>query len=258
MIAPRHVSVQARMQQMLNKTIDRHEARLERDLRHVPLWEHYMHADAMLRDSRDVVRGDVMLRRYYQALRILDENGYQRSQFQMMACKNFAAALLPLMYGRTLNRHLARILRENELDGLNSRMLLACPRRFGKTTVTAMMVAAIVSTQPGRTVNIYSPSSRASVALLKKLQKMVVVIRSKMEGIETSTAQRQMSRNAEKLEVKHTGDNRTSICFSYPSNVRAPRRPHRNRRRRRPHRSHRLRRHHHRIAAERQGGGARQ
>lgn len=161
--------------------------------------------------AADECEGDRRLRGFFEALSALDKV-YRRSEFQKDAHRAMAAAFLPQMYGAEFTQHMARLLEEHGLDEVRKELLIACPRRFGKTLGVAMASAAFLCSQPGKKVCIYSPSRRASKMMLATIYNMVKTIRGDASSV--------VVMNQEELSLSHPNGQPISTCNSYPSNVR--------------------------------------
>ena len=88
--------------------------------------------------------------------------------------------------------------------------IVITPRRFGKTTATAMYVAALLMTVPSIVVAIFSTGRRASTLLLQKISQIVV-------GANQDRRILQSNQETLKISGDAAADERT--CHSYPSNV---------------------------------------
>ena len=152
--------------------------------------------------------GDERLANLRQALKRLDTLGYMRSAHQREFHEVFISACLPQLYGKDLDRCLIRILEENDLDSIQSEVMVVTPRRWGKTMAVSLFLAAYLYTQPDADVCVYSIARRTSTMLVLKVYKMVVKLAGGTHVIKRS--------NQEKLEVVNMYGGR-SICNSYPA-----------------------------------------
>ncbi len=145
----------------------------------VPMWERYApgYADRVPR----VCRGDQRLGDLVDALSVLDqkylldENGRStgRSAWQKEMNDECINACLGQMYGEELHANLPRLMRERGISELRTDVLGLWPRRTGKTVSTSMFATAVVATQPGVDVLIYSTGERASKSLLDNCIDMI-------------------------------------------------------------------------------------
>lgn len=183
-----------------------YEERRRKELDIVPKSEYYAAAEY----ERKVTTGDEKLADLVEALDRLDEIGFKRSSAQRQFHRYYISACLKKIYGKDLNRNLARILKEHELEELRSDVIVSTPRRWGKTFSVALYVAAYLWSQPGCEVSIYSTGRRASRKILALIWKMVVAL----SGGESIIKEY----NVENLVIcgKRGG---ISKCFSYPSKV---------------------------------------
>ena len=152
--------------------------------------------------------GDERLANLRQALKRLDTLGYMRSAHQREFHEVFISACLPQLYGKDLDRCLIRILEENDLDSIQSEVMVVTPRRWGKTMAVSLFLAAYLYTQPDADVCVYSIARRTSTMLVLKVYKMVVKLAGGTHVIKRS--------NQEKLEVVNMYGGR-SVCNSYPA-----------------------------------------
>lgn len=67
-----------------------------------------------------------------------------RSPMQIEFHNRVLLALLPHIYGREWAMNQDAVLKRHNLHSLRQHLLLSCPRRFGKTTGVAMLVAAVL------------------------------------------------------------------------------------------------------------------
>jgi len=162
--------------------------------------------------AADQCEGDRRLAAWFEGMSAIDRV-YRRSEFQKAAHRAMVASFLPQMYGAEFPQHMARLMKEHGLDEVRKELLIACPRRYGKTLGVAMGVAVFICTQPGKKVCIYSPSLRASKMMLATIYNMVKAIRGDASTVETM--------NKEELSVSHGAGLPLSVVNSYPSNVRA-------------------------------------
>ena len=152
--------------------------------------------------------GDERLANLRQALKRLDTLGYMRSNHQREFHEVFISACLPQLYGKDLDRCLIRILEENDLDSIQSEVMVVTPRRWGKTMAVSLFLAAYLYTQPEADVCVYSIARRTSTMLVLKVYKMVVALGGGTHVINRS--------NQETLKVVNMYGS-ISVCNSYPA-----------------------------------------
>ncbi len=152
--------------------------------------------------------GDERLANLRQALNRLDTLGYMRSNHQREFHEVFISACLPQLYGKDLDRCLIRILEENDLDSIQSEVMVVTPRRWGKTMAVSLFLAAYLYTQPEADVCVYSIARRTSTMLVLKVYKMVVALGGGTHVIKRS--------NQETLKVINMYGS-ISVCNSYPA-----------------------------------------
>ena len=152
--------------------------------------------------------GDERLANLRQALKRLDTLGYMRSNHQREFHEVFISACLPQLYGKDLDRCLIRILEENDLDSIQSEVMVVTPRRWGKTMAVSLFLAAYLYTQPDADVCVYSIARRTSTMLVLKVYKMVVKLAGGTHVIKRS--------NQETLKIINMYGS-ISVCNSYPA-----------------------------------------
>ncbi len=182
------------------------EERRKKELRIIRKSDYYKESEY----QRKTTSGDEKLSDLYEALDRLDEVGFKRSSAQRQFHMHYISACLKKIYGKDLNRNLARILKEHDLEELRSDVIVSTPRRWGKTFSVALYVAAYLWSQPGCEVSIYSTGRRASRKILALIWKMVVALAGGERIIQEY--------NVENLVIfGKRGE--ISKCFSYPSKV---------------------------------------
>lgn len=90
---------------------------------------------------------------------------------QLMFAEVFTQASLPKIYGKDYLANELRIKRENAIEELNQFCLICCPRRFGKTTITAVYVANYLRFIRGANVTVFSPGKRQSSLFMEAIKK---------------------------------------------------------------------------------------
>ncbi len=101
-----------------------------------------------------------------------------------------------------------RILEENDLDSIQSEVMVVTPRRWGKTMAVSLFLAAYLYTQPEADVCVYSIARRTSTMLVLKVYKMVVKLAGGTHVIKRS--------NQETLKIVNMYGS-ISVCNSYPA-----------------------------------------
>lgn len=166
--------------------------------------------DTMLEESSTVsLKGD----KYIRDLRnILDNLGYERTKSQIRFHEEFIKASLPHIYpSQEFEDKKEEILRQNNMTSIHQECLICTPRRFGKTTATALFCAAIALCTPEAWVSIFSTGQRASTMLLELTAKII------LNAPDGKT--RILKKNTEQLYI--SGDTPGDIrrIYSYPSSV---------------------------------------
>jgi hypothetical protein len=94
-----------------------------------------------------------------------------RSDNQIKVHQAGVFANLPFIYGNEWEYNQSAVLKSLGLTTLNQLLLVSTPRRFGKTTAVAMLVAALVYCIPNRyEVLIFAQNLRTSRAMMEKIQ----------------------------------------------------------------------------------------
>ena len=113
-------------------------------------------------------------------LEALDRRGWQRSFHQRLFHDNFIRACARIFWKRephgTFAKDHQKILEVNGWDPLSQEVLVATPRRFGKTISVSMFAAAMLYSCPNLEMSIYSTCKRISQKLLRNIQKFLELI----------------------------------------------------------------------------------
>jgi hypothetical protein len=112
-------------------------------------------------------QGDVVLAtiRRYIRLKLL-------SKQQLLFTELYNQALFPFIYEDEFDANELRIMTENFIKKLHQIALICCPRRFGKTFVTAWYAACAIAAIPKIRVTIFSPSKRQSIQIMTHVRRM--------------------------------------------------------------------------------------
>lgn len=78
-------------------------------------------------------------------------------------------SLLPLIYGEQFDINIVRLTKRFGIDAIFKKIFFEMPRRFGKTTSTAIVAATIAYMIPGLVVGIYSVVKSASDSLVESV-----------------------------------------------------------------------------------------
>jgi hypothetical protein len=103
--------------------------------------------------------------RLKQIMKILDSFGVDRTREQRIFHKWFLRACLPHIYGYEWSANSTSILEQHGLAKLRSEVLIATPRRFGKTWAVAMFVTAFLLVVTNKTIAVFSKAQRQSKGL---------------------------------------------------------------------------------------------
>lgn len=126
--------------------------------------------------------GDRLIKRINEALRYLDENGFERSSQQRLFHRAFMQASYGQIYGADLHKNLVRLLEQDNISELRTEVAITTPRRFGKTFSIGLWCAVILVLFDGHDSSIYSTSARVSKMLLQTTLRFVYILQSKYGG----------------------------------------------------------------------------
>lgn len=175
------------------------------------------------KENRQVCEGDRRLRLIEQ---YLYSSGYKLTLDQQTFARKYVDACLPLIYGKEWSSNSVRVMRERGIDKMMSDVMVICPRRFGKTFVVALFLAALCSAVPGITVAVFSTGRRASSNLTQNIEQFM----RRFPGVE----ERIIKRNDEQIFIAAEGalrdqragseaarklqrDETTTRLFSFPA-----------------------------------------
>lgn len=127
-------------------------------------------ANKLLETEEDLQRckGDKvveLLRQYIRKKRSL-------SKQQLLFTELYIQALFPFIYAEEFISNELRIMTENFINKLHQVALICCPRRFGKTYITAWFAACAIAAIPSIRVTLFSPSKRQSVQIMTHVRRM--------------------------------------------------------------------------------------
>lgn len=157
------------------------------------------------------------------ALRVLDENGWQRSHHQKVFHEAYIRAVSRVFFkadgdGSFMRAH-QRLLQANNWSHIQSEVLISTPRRFGKTISVSLFAAALIFSCTGCEVSIYSTCKRISQKLLRNVLRFLNIIFDALKIPKYKT----MRENCEEIILNGPdGVQDVRIVNSYPSRVRTP------------------------------------
>jgi len=149
--------------------------------------------EKMLQEIRDIVN---------------EMNKVDLHKFQIEAMNAMIAGYIVTKFGKSLRRHM------NELrkilpwlpEYIANNIIVAVPRRWGKTFMMAIFYTLIALTQSDSVGLIYSVSGRTSVMML---QLIIAMVKKKQPDLP-------IKRNKERMEISISGN--TRLIYSYPGN----------------------------------------
>lgn len=171
------------------------------------------HEYSMLgQDAGSECEGDRRVRRVREALAYMDTKGFKRSKQQKVMHEGFLAVSYSAYYGKSIARHLLRLLRESGFSELRQEALVLAPRRYGKTISLCLFSAAELVTQPDHDILIYSNNHRASKMMLLQTYRCVRILQANEDfgGKVTSL-------NKNESMTYETQDGFTNELFAYPA-----------------------------------------
>jgi hypothetical protein len=104
--------------------------------------------------------------RYKKINEALDQMGLQRTDYQRQFHRMVLVACMAKIYGSHFDMCRSRIMKEHGIKEFRSEVFVVTPRRYGKTTMVAMVVAVLLVYVPGIKVCIFSTGKRASTSML--------------------------------------------------------------------------------------------
>ena len=126
--------------------------------------------DVVLRDrsGEDRLDGDAIVDLWFQCMGKIEER-LTLSEQQKDFIQSCFISLLPLIYGDQFDVNIVRLTKRFGIDAIYKKIFFEMPRRFGKTTSTAIVASIIAYIIPGLTVGIYSIVKSASDSLVESV-----------------------------------------------------------------------------------------
>jgi hypothetical protein len=155
------------------------------------------------------------------ALRVLDQNGWQRSHHQRVFHENYIRATSRVFFkadgeGAFMRSH-QKLLQINNWENIQSEVLISTPRRFGKTISVSLFAAAMIFSCAKVEISIYSTCKRISQKLLRNVLRYLAIIHEALKIPRYKT----IRENAEELICQGPdGIQDIRVVNSYPSRVR--------------------------------------
>jgi hypothetical protein len=142
-------------------------------------------------------------RRRYEAIQqALNSMGLERAPHQVQFHNTALDANAKHIYKDDYEQCLEEIYKRTGLNEIRHYILVQTPRRFGKTTMVAMLVAALIAFCPNIRIGIFSTSQRTSKKLLLEIEGFLM----KIPGFKQD---RVVVTNKEELRVCNAGMNKT-------------------------------------------------
>ena len=113
------------------------------------------------------ITGEERVENFYNAIKrynqySIDTFGHPIPAMHLKIMETMLTSLLQKMYGMEYERNLVKLLRKYHEEMFRTACFVCLPRRYGKTFITALVVAIYLYTQPGAKINVYSISRRTS------------------------------------------------------------------------------------------------
>ena len=126
--------------------------------------------DVVLKDrsAEDQLDGDAIVDLWFQCMGKIEER-LTLSEQQKDFIQSCFISLLPLIYGDQFDVNIVRLTKRFGIDAIFKKIFFEMPRRFGKTTSTAIVASIIAYIIPGLTVGIYSIVKSASDSLVESV-----------------------------------------------------------------------------------------
>ncbi len=197
------------------ESLVRNEEEMERKKQPKPLPEHMetrWAKQARLERERSTVNGDVIRKRFWEALAAFEERGYRLTPMQRTVVTAFLGSCQRVMYRHDFYDRVVQIMDELGVEDLRQEVMVTAVRRFGKTWAVAIFCAALLHSVPDIEVSIFSTGRRASKKLLFTIKRFIGML-PKMDETNWSS-------NEETMWIQGTeGKNDKRILNSYPSKV---------------------------------------
>jgi hypothetical protein len=167
----------------------------------------YLREQCRVRTS-DRFTGCARLRILQSLLSVIDENGFERSNHQLLFHQKFMQACGRVLYREEWPVHRDAIMKHNGWETAPSECMVSTPRRFGKTFAVAMFCVCMALSFPVEIV-VFSPARRASRKILERMREFVGTM-----GMEGNV----IEYNQENLRMESLQGG-SSLIRSFPSKV---------------------------------------
>lgn len=162
-------------------------------------------------DTGGTAEGVRRLRHFWDNVKAIEATYLTLSKQQRHIIEEFVRSCVIKIVGQNnFERNPPFFMREVAKHTQECLSIVITPRRFGKTTATAIFVAAVLLTVPQVVVAIFSTGRRASALLLAKIHQIV-------NGVPGE--RRIVACNQETLKIRGSGAGDIRTCNSYPSNL---------------------------------------
>lgn len=188
----------------------------------------YSRVHAIYDDMRGNLR-DGGQRRYERIQAALNRMGLIREDYQVQFCNMVLDAAAKHIYREDFEACRDDIMKRRGVTEIRQEILVQTPRRFGKTTMVAMVVAALIAYCPYIKIGIFSTAQRTSKKMLAEVKKFLMMLQ---EDDGRTAYDRKCVENAEMLQIVHhkaVGSKSdadflsNSIVYSYPASVKGTR-----------------------------------
>ena len=134
---------------------------------------------------------------------------------QLLFTEVFINSQIPRYYGGDFEAHETRIKQENLIDDIYQYALVNCPRRWGKTYITAIFAACSLVTVPNSKIVVYSPGQRQSMMFMDLVRDRLEDLRDHGYEFEPVVGKN----NKENLWIKVDGNVRSVVGLPANSNT---------------------------------------
>lgn len=170
-----------------------------------------LRARVSAQDTGGTAEGVRRLRLFWDNIKAIEASYFTLSKQQRHIIEEFVRSCVIKIVGQdNFERNPPFFMRETGKSTQECLSIVITPRRFGKTTATAIFVAAVLLTVPQVVVAIFSTGRRASAMLLAKIHQIT-------NGVPGD--KRILACNQETLKVRGEGISDIRTCHSYPSNL---------------------------------------
>jgi hypothetical protein len=206
---------------MFDSVLNYFDSKYDEEFKDSRLRRREEHIDSDYRENTDTtgLLRDRLIRKY------LNMMGLKRSDLQIRFHNLVLQASAKNIFGTDFDTCQEIIFERNGGKEIRHEILVQTPRRFGKTTMVAMVVAAIAVCVPGIKIAIFSTVQRTSKKLMEEVFRFVTMLPGAAERIgvhnkeELHILPHAVQRAAWGRKKTSVDPNAISIIYSYPASV---------------------------------------